>query len=304
MIRILNRKEINDQLWNDCVEQSPDGQAFFYTWYLDACCPLWSALGEDNYAAVFPFAHRSKFGIDYIYQPFFTRHFGLIAKSKTDFYKQAAFLSAIPSPYKYLDFCLHTAHQQVPEGIIPEHKIYQQLSLRTDYSQIQKGYNENLVRNLKKASKSGYTLKHNFQPEAVVDLFYTHQKALREEFKEADYSTLKNLMISAAKNTTTYCWAVQDPSGEIHAGAFFIKTKTQLLYLKGFSSEKGKKQGAMHFLFDQLIQYHAGQDITLDFGGSSVKSVARFYYSFGSVDCLYLRLKIKRLPAALRWIKS
>jgi len=304
MIQLLHRNEINDQLWNGCIDRSPDGQAFFYTWYLDACCPAWSALVEDNYTAVFPFAHRKKFGIEYIYQPFFTRHFGVIGKNKTEYAQQELFLSALPQEYKFLDFCLHTSHHTVQEGIITEQKIYQTLSLLSSYSDIRKRYNENLIRNLKKAEKFGYTLNYDFQPAKVVEMFFTHQKAQREEFNEADYTTLKNLMLSAVKNTTTFCWAVKDTSGEIHAGAFFIKTKKQLLYLKGFSSAEGKKHGAMHFLFDQLIQFHAGQDIILDFGGSSVKSVARFYYSFGSADCLYLRLKINRLPKALRWIKS
>ena len=90
---------------------------------------------------------------------------------------------------------------------------------------------------------------------------------------------------------------------EVIAGAFLMESHERMVYLKGFSKEEGKKNGAMHFLFDQLIQQQAGSHKTLDFGGSSVDSVARFYKSFGALDCVYLHLRKNRLPKLLRWIK-
>jgi len=110
-------------------------------------------------------------------------------------------------------------------------------------------------------------------------------------------------MQASSRNAIGTCWAVQDPQKAILAAAFFMKTGNRYLYLKGFSSPEGRKLGAMHFLFDQFIRENSSQDIDLDFGGSSVKSIAQFFQSFGSVDCVYLRLQINRLPKALRWLK-
>lgn len=303
MIRYLSRKEINEQLWNDCIHQSIDGQAFFYTWYLDACCPDWSALVEDNYAAVFPFAHRNKLGIDYIYQALYVRHFGLITRKETSPEQQQLFLDALPASYKYMDFSLHQGHHVGMAHAKVSEKIYQTLDLKKEYAAIRKGYNENLNRNLKKAEKQGYKINQNYASDSLVEMFKTHRNAKLEAFSKEEYERLNKLMQSASQSAVTYCWAVQHPDKEVHAGAFFIKTNKQILYLKGFSTAEGKKSGAMHYLFDQLIRTLAGQTLLLDFGGSSVKSVARFYHSFGSADCLYLRLQVNLLPKAIRWIK-
>ncbi len=304
MICQLSRKEINDHRWNECIEQSPDGQAFFYTWYLDTCCPGWSALVEGDYEAVFPMAQRQKLGITYLYQPYFTRHFGVIAKKGSRPKQQGEFIASIPATVKYIDICLHHGHSPLANySSQMSEKTYQVLFLGRAYADIHKGYHTNLIRNLRKAVRNGYVIREDYQAANIVNLFKAHQKTQREEFNDADYNTLLQLMEKSAHQAVTCSYAVLNSSGQADAGAFFINKNNKLLYLKGFSSPEGKKNGAMHFLFDHIIKMHAGRSLTLDFGGSSVKSVARFYHSFGSTDCLYLRLKINRLPAALRWIK-
>ncbi|MBK7684346.1 MAG: hypothetical protein IPJ26_18635 [Bacteroidetes bacterium] len=303
MIRFLKRKEIDVYKWDECIAQSKDGQAFYFTWYLDTCCEQWGALVEGNYETVFPFAYKNKLGIEYIHQAFFIRHYGVISKSEITENKRIEFLNAIPEEFKYLDFCLHENHHEIPADTKSESKFYQKLSLRNSHQEIRKGYNENLVRNLKKAEKKNLHIQKNFAPELLVDSFKEHQKIAAEKFNDSDYQTLLKLMQASSINAIGTCWAVQDPQKAILAAAFFIKTGNRYLYLKGFSSPEGRKQGAMHFLFDQFIRENTSQDIDLDFGGSSVKNIAQFFQSFGSDDCVYLRLQINRLPKALRWLK-
>ncbi|MBL7924399.1 MAG: GNAT family N-acetyltransferase [Bacteroidia bacterium] len=303
MIRLLQRKEIDAFRWDECISSSPDGQAFFYSWYLDTCAEQWLALVEGEYEAVFPLACRSKFGIEYLYQPYFTRHSGLIARKGSDASQRRLFLDAIPSDYKYADFCLHSSHHEIPDDAKSEEKQYQELRLSDSYTDIHDRYHENLIRNLKKAERKNLSLRPDYNPDFVVDQFMVHQKEKREEFSDADFHVLKRLMKEAGRHTSTQCLAVQAPDGTVLAGAFLLRCRDRWLYLKGFSSPDGKKCGAMHFLFDRFIRSHAGQDLVLDFGGSSVKSVARFYQSYGSTDCVYLHLRINRLPKALRWLK-
>lgn len=303
MIRFLKRNEIDTLKWDACIAKSSDEQAFYYTWYLDTCCETWGALVEDNYETVFPFAYKSKLGIEYGHQAYFIRHFGVISIQPIDEKKRIEFLQSIPKEFKYLDFCLHENHQSVPDGIKSASKIYQKLSLRPSYETLRKRYHENLLRNLKKAEKKSLKIQENFAPEKLVAAFKEHQKKAAEKFSDADYKTLFNLMQTSSRHAIGTCWAVCDQDRTVLAAAFFIKTKNRQLYLKGFSSPEGRKHGAMHFLFDQFIRENVAQDIDLDFGGSSIKSIAQFFQSFGSDDCVYLRLQINRLPKALRWLK-
>jgi len=69
------------------------------------------------------------------------------------------------------------------------------------------------------------------------------------------------------------------------------------------SNEEGKKLGAMFFLVDNFIKTNAEKEIILDFEGSMIPGVARFYSGFGSIPETYFQLKFNRLPLPLRWLK-
>ena len=303
MIHHLQRKQINEDRWNQLIESSEYTQVFFTTWYLDACYSDWSALVLDDYQAIFPIAENSKLGIKYIFQPIFNRYSGVITKDHLPQQIEEDFLNQLSQNSRYFDFCLHEQITRIPEAYKTEEKKYQQLDLRSPYAELEKSYSENLRRNLKKANKAGLQLNRRYSGHEVVKQFKIHQRAVSELFTDEQYETLRHLMESAEKNTKTYCYATMDSKGEIQAGAFFIEYHQRILYLKGFTTPEGKKTGAMHYLFDQLIRENAGQNRMLDFGGSNIKSIANFFHQFGSIDCIYLRLQQNRLPKALRWLK-
>jgi hypothetical protein len=60
----------------------------------------------------------------------------------------------------------------------------------------------------------------------------------------------------------------------------------------------------MHFLFDNIIYQFAGHNMFLDFEGSEIESIARFFKGFGSDKVNYYRLKLNRLPFFLKWMKN
>ena len=75
-------------------------------------------------------------------------------------------------------------------------------------------------------------------------------------------------------------------------------------FLKSGVTNEGKSKGAMHLLFDYFIRVNAEKKYQLDFGGSSVENVARFYKNFGAKDCVYLQVKQNNLPKIVQWVKS
>lgn len=300
-IRFLKRVEIESGKWDDCIIESPYGQVFFMSWYLDACFPGWAGLVDGDYQSVFPLAGKKKLGISYLFQPYFTRHFGMIGKDQFNAENGMEFLKAIPDRFKYIDFCLHHHYKQA-EGFRTSIRTYQTLDMKSmDLSAM---YSENLHRLLRKANRVGLNLVHGVEPEHIVDSFRLNQTQITDQFSQLDFTKLTSLMHSAQAHSDSQCVAVHDTNGQALAGAFFIGFKETLLYLKGYSTEAGRKLGAMHFLFDSIIQTNCGRYSTFDFGGSSVPGVARFYRHFGATDSLYLRIRSNRLPKALRWIKN
>ncbi|MGZ4117920.1 MAG: hypothetical protein ACXVPY_10580, partial [Bacteroidia bacterium] len=82
MIKFIEHKNIDKQKWDACIQSSSSECIFVYSWYLDIVSDNWAALVLNDYEAVFPIASKSKYKINYIYQPFFTRYFGLYSKNK------------------------------------------------------------------------------------------------------------------------------------------------------------------------------------------------------------------------------
>lgn len=303
MIRLIHRKDIDDKRWNACVESCPDGHAFFYTWYLDSVCPGWSALAEADYHSLFPVFIKNKLGLPYLLQPIFSRYTGYLSADGFDADKSNAYLEKINQLTRYADFSLHEKHHSAAPLFHEEERVYQVLNLQNTYEDLRKGYSENLIRNLKKADKNKLELSGSIFPTEIVKGFKKHQKEVSKQFTGANYQTLLQLMRKADECGAALTQGVYNQNKELLAAACFIKTGNSLLYLKGFSSEEGKSRGAMHFLFDHLIQQNAVKMSRLDFGGSNLKNVARFYHSFGAHDVVYLRIRKNSLPKALRWIK-
>ena len=74
--------------------------------------------------------------------------------------------------------------------------------------------------------------------------------------------------------------------------------------MNALSSKEGKELRAMFFLIDQYIQMNAEKELTLDFEGSTLPGIARFFSGFGATPETYYRMKHNRLPVPFRWIKK
>lgn len=304
MIRLLKRNEIDDARWNDTVDSSPDGHVFFKTWYLDALDPEWSALTDEDYQWIFPLSLKKRLGITYALQPVFSRYTGLIGRGSYDNELSDEFLKVLQQYSHYTDICLHPAHRHIPEPFQSEERIFQILPLNAPYEALQKRYAENLQRNIRKALKNNLEVQRGILPKEITDGFRKYQKEVSRKFNRARYETLLQLMRSAHEQDAAITLGVNNEQQQLLAAACFIQSGNRLLYLKGFSSDEGKTLGAMHLLFDEVIRQNAVKMSALDFGGSNVKSVARFYSHFGAADVVYLRIRNNRLPRALRWLKK
>jgi hypothetical protein len=50
------------------------------------------------------------------------------------------------------------------------------------------------------------------------------------------------------------------------------------------STAEGKQKQSMSFLLDKFIELHAEKELVLDFEGSSLSGIARFYAGMGAVN--------------------
>ena len=99
-------------------------------------------------------------------------------------------------------------------------------------------------------------------------------------------------------------YGVYNQENNLCAAVYFCRWKNRVIYLNAASGEEGKKLRAMYFLVDNFIKSNSEHDLKLDFEGSMIPGVARFYSGFGATPETYFQLKFNRLPLPFRWLKQ
>jgi len=296
MIRYLDRDSIDDDKWDECIRQSFNGNLYGHTWFLDVVTDDWAGLVEGDYERVFPLPFRKKYGIHYVYQPFFTQQLGLYSRTALKPEVVSEFLDSIPVLFRHIELNLNQ-HNKADAG---RFKVLSQLNHELDlihpYENISKNYSENVKRNLKKADKAGLSVAKNPKPEVVVDLFRQNRGKEFTHLKEEDYRRLMQVAYKCTFKGQADIRGVYDDHNQLVAGAFFLRSHKKSTFLFSGLSEEGRNDGAMPFLIDSYIREQAGKHLTFDFDGSNEPNLARFYKSFGSKEIYYQRVVIDRLP--------
>ncbi len=300
MIRYLKHNEIDKKKWDACIKESFNGQVYAWSWYLDIVHPDWHALVEGEYERVFPLTGNRKFGISYLYQPFFAQQLGVFSPSILNAEIVNAFLQAIPSQYQFAEIRLNT-HNKADDSLfaITQHTNYE-LDLINTYERISRKYSSNTRRNLKKATEVELSLMKNVKPEEVIKLFRANRGRTISHWNDLEYNRLKKLTYTALYRGQAIVYGVYAKPNELCAGAIFIRSHGKLVFLFSGANQQAKENHAMTFLIDGVIREHAPSHLVFDFEGSDNENLARFYKGFGSKRTTYPGVEINRLPLLYR----
>ncbi len=294
-IRYLQNHEIEADKWDNCIAHSFNGLVYAYSWYLDAVCQEWHALVEGDYERVFPLVVKRKFGVDLIYQPFFTQQLGLFSRKILNSEVVEKFIDKIPSKYKYAEINLNALNKIDNRKFDSSPQLNLELDLIKSYDKIRKEYSKGLKDNLRKADKADLSINKNIKPDEVIRLFRENRGKEFGNIKDTDYLRFKRLVYSGVYKGMTDVYGVYTRMNELCAGGVFIRSHNRASFLFSGLSASGKQVGAMPFLLDAYIQDHAERHLTFDFEGSNDESLARFYKSFGAQEVWYLKLIINRM---------
>lgn len=305
MIRYLRHHEIDKKKWDERIASSFNAIIYSYSWYLDIVAEGWDALVEDDYKAVMPLTWKKKFGIHYLYQPWFTQQLGIFSIDRLTERDAENFFAAIPSKFRLIEISLNTYNKLHPgEDITVKPSLTHELDLISSYESLHKQYSENTRRNTRKAPKHNLTLTDNIGVDAVIELFRNNKGQEVGKFREHHYEMLRRLMDACIARGKGRVTGVTNGRGDVCAGAFFIESNGKIIFIFSGRNEEAKASGAMFFLIDRFIEQNAGRNLTLDFEGSNDPDLARFYKGFGSKECLYLQVRKNTLPPLIRWLKK
>lgn len=294
MIQYLHHNEIDPKKWDAIITEC--GNIYSHSWYLNIVHPGWEALVEDDYHSVMPLTGGKKFGVDYLFQPYFVQQLGVFSQSPVTSEKLNAFLSAIPEKYRFAEIRLNESNtlDKVKEGVDYHRNVL--LNLNQDYNTIRSNYHTNTKRNLAKAESNNLQLLDTVIPYHVVALFTDNRGALLNKWGDAEYARLTSLTQAAVNHKSAFILGVTEKGiGQLLCAAIFMKTKERITFLFSGLTEEGKQRQAMTYLLDQVIQRYANQPITFDFEGSDDDNLARFYLGFGGREVQYPGYSFNRL---------
>jgi len=300
MIRHLLPNEIDHKKWDNCINESFNGNIYALSWYLNIIHPEWEALVEDDYKRIMPLPVSKKYGISYMLQPFFIQQLGIFSKSKLNPEKIEEFINAIPLKIKYIDINLNIHNWLASDNFNQINNINHLLDLVSAYKIIKKNYSSNAKRNLKKAENNNLQLMKNIKPNELIFLFKNNKGKEIDSFDESDYKKLERLIYMSIHKGMGILYGVYNSSNQLCASAFFTLHNHRLVFMFSGSNHLAKENGAMFFLIDSVIREHSPSMVTLDFEGSNDRNLSRFYKGFGSKEVFYKRIKINRLNFPLK----
>ena len=294
MIQYLRHTAIDKSKWDAAIAEY--GNIYAYSWYLDVVHPDWEALVEDDYLSVMPLTSGKKFGVNYLYQPYFVQQLGVFSKTPLTQEKTMEFLEAIPKHYRFAEIRMNesNAFNEGFQGVEYHRNVL--LDLNQSYESIRANYHTNTKRNLAKAEANNLQIVDTVIPYHVVALFTDNRGAYLDKWGDAEYKRLTRLAQIAEKRRFAFMLGVTEKGvGELLCAAIFMKTADRITFLFSGLKQEGKEKQAMTFLLDHVIQKFANQPITFDFEGSDDDNLAHFYLGFGGHEVQYPSYSFNRL---------
>ncbi|MEJ8843080.1 hypothetical protein WG954_11880 [Lacibacter sp. H375] len=302
-IKYISHAEIDKQKWDDCVQHADNGLIYAYSWYLDAMADHWDALVLNDYEAIMPLTWNKKYGIHYLFQPYFCASLGIFSRSKINAAVTEAFLKKIPKRFRYIDIYLNHNNLFPVDGFALTERVNYILALHNPYNEIAELYRTNLKRNIRKAEQTGLVAKQNIP---VADIITLAKETIQRvsAISDEQMDRFKNLFSIAKEKQLAETLGIYNNNNQLLASAVFLFSHKRWYYILVGNHPNGKTLGASHYLIDRFIAAHAGTDAILDFEGSDIRNLAFFYSSYGATEERYPALRMNRLPKLLKWLKE
>lgn len=302
-IQYKKQAEIDYQKWDNCISMSINGIVYAYTWYLNIVSPNWDALIYGDYESVMPLTQNHKFSVSYLYQPFFTQQLGIFSSNKIDDYLINSFLEAIPKKYRFIEINLNKYNRvENIDGFSVKKNTTYELDLIENYENIFRKYKKNNIRNIRKAIQNKITINKGLSPNIVFELIKKSCKI--PGMKEIHNDVLQKLITSAVEFNSGHLYGAYNAKNQLCAVGFFVYANHKACFILSVTNQEGKENGAMFLLVDEFIKDFSNRNIILDFEGSNVESIARFYKGFGANPFNYHSIRANKLPFPFKMLKN
>jgi hypothetical protein len=300
-IKHLTQQQIDKEKWDACITRSSNGLIYGYSFYLDKMAKHWDALVLNDYEAVMPLTWNKKYGISYLYQPFSCALLGIFGPS-INAHMTENFLQNIPPSFRYWDICLNPGNTVINGDFNFYYRKNFVLDLDEPYAKLYSRFNDNIKRNIKKATQLNCAV--NKPPLTEVINLAKLQMRQFASFTHEDFERFSTLYSWLEQKNAASTYGIVAANGQLLSSCVFFLWQHRAYYILAGNHPDSRLTGASHALINAFIKEHAETKMVLDFEGSDIPGLALFYSGFGSAEEKYLAIKYNHLPAPLRWLKK
>lgn len=293
VIKILASTEVDVNKWNALVKKY---QAPIYAQYnyIHTLCKKWKVLVVNDYELILPIPYKTKLAIPYAYSVPFIQQLGFIGDIRliNDF---AAITKAVKKCVKLGEiYANHLNRFLLKQEINVTEKLNLILPLDKSYNALQANFSKDALRNIAKANKQNFYYSEEVDIATCLRLYQENYGSKLEDISGKDYQNFEKLCLHLSKTNHCFCRAVYIEE-EIVACAIILKDENKLYNIANTTTAKGKKLSANYFLFSNLLHEFALTNLILDFEGSSIAGIRKFYESFGGIPEPYFMWQLNFL---------
>lgn len=221
-------------------------------------------------------------GIPYISHPPFVQRLAILTPYGKSEILPYQVVSALVQKYIYVQMKMQLP--SFPEGALKDIERLDNFILKFDQGLT---LNQNHRRSLQRAKKAGA----RWRVEQEIGPFLEHLVEWNLKLNTPKLIPIATQLIEWAVHRKVFRMLTAHTDDLPYAaGLGLLEWNGRLLNLFPFTHPRGRKQGAMHFLIERLLVENPFQAQILDFEGSGIPGVRRFYQGFGASKEYYYKL--------------
>lgn len=295
---LLPNSSIDTDRWNQLINNAPNERVYAQSWYLDIVAPNWMGLVYGNYEYVMPVVTSKKFGFEYAFQPLYCQQHGIFPTATPEISKK--FIEYLKQKLHYFNVSLNSMNVSAEKLIDCEIKKNYLLSLNKTYDNIYSQYSSHTRRYLPKAIRNCEVMS-GINP---IEYLKLKKEYAGKSFSNKHYHALQLIINKSISSGRGVIYGAYSLHNQLIAAAFFLKSGKRAIYLNSISLPEGKQSRAMLAIVDRFIADNANSNIILDFEGSMIDGIARFFAGFGAQPESYQVIKHNNLPFFIKWLKK
>lgn len=249
------------------------------------------AWADADYRFGWPMVFNRKWGIHYLYQPYFVAQLGAMSSMGINDFEPGltALWQRLPKKYLYVDIDLPEDHQSLSAISRGFYRQTMMLSLEQGLVSIRNGYHRLARRMIQRSQEARVQIEMGTDIETDL-AFYQATIGAHMRTSAEGYGRLRNALIYARTvQQLLHLRATVD--GQLVGVYFLLYSDRYIHSVAGCASALGKELGAFYALTDYALAFGSTRNRIFRFEGSDHSGIASFNRQFGAETVPYWHMK-------------